>query len=97
MNQEEYINTSQFEGLFEKRLLKNPDILCKQGGKICKMCISSKCQKLSLRCNENDCIDCGQEAHEECATVSLNKITEILNTQINFQKSAIQKLIKIEN
>ena len=60
------------------------------------MCINSKCLKLSLLCSNSECVKCRQENHEGCGSVSLNKVTTILNSQIQFKKDMFSKIYEVE-
>ena len=60
------------------------------------MCINPKCYKLSLLCSNSECVECCQENHEGCGSVSLNKITTMLNHQIQFKREKHSIIQEVE-
>lgn len=57
-----------------QQLLKQPELSCKQGNPINRVCVNSDCLS-ALTCGNNECSDCRGQFHKSCNYISFHNFT----------------------
>jgi len=69
--------TSVVRGLSKK----TPKIVCPSAKEVKELCLNHDCQ-YSLKCSNGKCLACGPGIHGNCLTVTIDKVTELVNKKI---------------
>ena len=81
MEPEHRFDDARLEAMLGKLLFQaSKDLVCPSGKAIKMICTNPKCSHPSLFCNNEDCIHCKEDYHEDCSLTPIKGVISRLNS-----------------